>query len=345
VRIIIATTVEPFTKGGDAVIVDSLEEMLMRAGHEVETFRFPFRPWYPEMLDQMLALRLFDISGTADRLIAIRTPSYLLKHSNKVLWFIHHHRGAYDFWGTEYGDLPDTAEGRRYRKAIMGADLTAFAEARKIFTNSRAVSKRLQDFNQVTSEVLYPPLLNPDRYVCREYGDTIVYVSRIVRHKRQHLAIEALANTRTPVRLVIAGPAQDPEYLAELEAIADRCKVRNRIVLLSDWITDSLKVELVSNCLGALYLPWHEDSYGYAALEAQQASKAVITTSDSGGVLELIQHRTNGLVVKPDAKSVGAAMDCLFADRQLAIRLGVKGRSRISELGIAWENVLQRLLA
>jgi hypothetical protein len=49
VRIIIATTVEPFARGGDAVIVDSLEEMLIRAGHEVETFRFPFRPRYSEM--------------------------------------------------------------------------------------------------------------------------------------------------------------------------------------------------------------------------------------------------------------------------------------------------------
>jgi hypothetical protein len=72
VRIIIATTVEPFARGGDAVIVDSLEEMLIRVGHEVETFRFPFRPFYSEMLDQMLALRLFDIGKAADRLIAIR---------------------------------------------------------------------------------------------------------------------------------------------------------------------------------------------------------------------------------------------------------------------------------
>jgi glycosyltransferase involved in cell wall biosynthesis len=345
VRIIIATTLEPFLSGGDTVIVDSLEEMLTRAGHEVETFRFPFRPWYPEMLDQMLALRLFDISQAGDRLIAIRTPSYLLRHPHKVLWFIHHHRGAYDSWGTTYGDLPDTPEGRRYRRAIMSADTAGFAEARRIFTNSRVVSQRLQKFNQVASEVLYPPLLNPDRYVCREYGDSLLYLGRIVRHKRQHLAVEALAHTRTPVRLTIAGPAHDPEYRAELQALAERYGVGDRLQFRSEWISESQKLDLLSNCLAAVYLPWNEDSYGYAALEAQQASKAVITTWDSGGLLELIDHQTNGLVVKADAKSVAAAMDCLFNDRGLAIRLGAQGRARISELGITWENVLPRLLA
>jgi glycosyltransferase involved in cell wall biosynthesis len=344
VKIIVATTFEPFLSGGDGVIVDSLEEMLVRAGHEVETFRFPFRPWYPEMLDQMLALRLFDITQACDRLIAIRTPSYLLRHPNKVLWFIHHHRSAYDFWGTPYGDLPDTPEGRRYRRAIMSADAAAFAESRRIFTNSRVVSERLEKFNHVSSEVLYPPLLNPERYVHRDYGDFMLYLGRIVRHKRQHLAIEALAHTRTPVRLTIAGPAQDPAYLAELEALAARHRVKDRLVLLPQWISDSQKLDLLANCRAALYLPWDEDSYGYAALEAQQTSKAVITTSDSGGLLELIEDRVNGYVVKPDAKSIAAAMDSLYTDRALAIRLGTQGHARIASLGISWESVLPRLL-
>jgi glycosyltransferase involved in cell wall biosynthesis len=344
-RIIIATTIEPFVSGGDAVMVDSLEQMLSRAGHAVETLRLPFLPSYTEMLDQMLALRLFDLGDTADRLIAIRTPSYLLRHRNKVLWFIHHHRSAYDFWGTEFGDMPDTPEGRRYREAILAADGLAFAEARAIFTNSRVVSRRLEHFNQVASEVLYPPLLNPERYVCREYGHSIVYVSRIVRHKRQHLAIEALAQTRTPVRLTIAGPSNDPDYRSELERLADRHGVRERLVFRPEWISESEKIDILSNSLAALYLPWDEDSYGYAALEAQQASKAVVTTSDSGGPLELIEHESNGLVVKADAHSVAAAMDRLFDDRKLAVRLGERGRARISELGITWENVLPRLLA
>jgi glycosyltransferase involved in cell wall biosynthesis len=344
-KIIIATTFEPFVSGGDAVLADSLEHKLLAAGHEVETLRLPFRPWYPEMPDQMLALRLFDLSHAGDRLIAIRTPSYLLRHPHKVLWFIHHHRGAYDFWGTPYGDIPDTVEGRCYRDAIRRADTAAFAEARAIFANSRVVAERLRSFNQVEAEVLYPPLFHAERYVCREYGDSIVYVSRLVQHKRQHLAIDALALTRTPVRLVVAGPPNDAVYRAELEALIERYRLKDRITFLPEWISNDRKQELLSNALAALYLPWDEDSYGYASLEAQQASKAVITTTDSGGALELVAHEENGLVVKPDARSIAAAMDRLFTHRDLAIRLGASGPSRIGALGIDWERTLQRLLA
>lgn len=344
-KIIIATTFEPFMRGGDAVFVDSLETMLRRAGHEVETLRLPFHPCASEMFDQMLALRLFDLSGASDLLIAIRTPSYLLRHPRKTLWFIHHHRGAYDFWGTPYGDLPDTPGGRRTRDSIRHADNVAFAEAHAIYTNSRVVSQRLWKFNGIKSEVLYPPLLDAERFVCREYGDSIVYFSRLVRHKRQHLAIEAMAHTRTPVRLVIAGPANDPEYRADLETLTSREGVRDRVRLMPGWISEGFKQELLSTALGTVYLPFDEDSYGYAALEAQQASKAVITTTDSGGALELVVSEENGLIVKPDPKAIAAAMDRLYDNRELATRLGAHGPVRITELGITWERVLLKLLA
>ena len=158
-KVIIASTIVPFIEGGGTFIVDWLARMLECSGHEVEVFKIPFHSWYPEMPDQMLALRLFDVSEHADRLIAIRTPSYLLRHPNKVLWFIHHHRGAYDLWKTRYSDIPDSTCGRSYRDLFIRADNVAFGEASRIFTNSKVVSKRLKQFNDIDSEVLYPPLL------------------------------------------------------------------------------------------------------------------------------------------------------------------------------------------
>src|SRR5881396_3114565 len=125
-KIIIASSVAPFVDGGSTFIVDWLGEMIQALGHEVEVLKFPFSPTTPEMLDQMLALRLIDLSQHGDRLIAIRHPSYLLRHPNKILWFIHHHRGAYDLWGTKYQDLPSTPEGIGYRDAIISADELAF---------------------------------------------------------------------------------------------------------------------------------------------------------------------------------------------------------------------------
>jgi hypothetical protein len=170
-RILIASTVVPFIHGGGTFIVDWLEQKLREFGHEVDVLRLPFASHWPEMLEQTLALRLLDVSEHADRLIAIRTPSYVMKHPNKVLWFIHHHRGAYDLWGSSYQDLPNDSIGLSYRDAIYRADMRAFSEARAIFTNSQAVSDRLRRFNKTESEVLYPPVLTPGLFRCDEYGD------------------------------------------------------------------------------------------------------------------------------------------------------------------------------
>jgi glycosyltransferase involved in cell wall biosynthesis len=344
-RIILATTFVPFVGGGADLMVDSLEVMLRRCGHEVEVFRFPFIPDWRQMLDQMLALRLFDLSGRGDRLIAVRTPSYLLRHPNKVLWFIHHHRSAYDLWGTQYSDMPDTAESACCRDAFRKADGLAFREARRVFTNSQIVARRLKSFNDVESEVLYPPILDPERFRSGSYGDYVLYVSRIVPHKRQHLAVEALRHTRTPVRLVIAGPCNSEEYLEQLRAVAVEHGIADRVTVVAQWISEDEKTELIADCLAGIYTPFEEDSYGYAGLELQHALKAIITTTDSGGPLELIRDGVNGLICEPEPKALAEAMDRLYRDRKEARRLGEAAAQRISALGITWENVLNSLLS
>lgn len=344
-RVVIASTVVPFIEGGGTFIVDWLDLMLRRHGHDVETLKLPFRSSTPVVLEQMLALRLMDIGEQADRLICIRPPAHLLRHPNKVLWFIHHHRQVYDLWDTPYCDVPDTPGGRRYAHAIIRADETAFAEARAIFTNSRVVGDRLKRFNDVDSAVVYPPILDPERFRCDEYGDYILYVSRVALHKRQHLAVEAMRHTRTPVKLVVAGPADNDGYAAGLREQIDRHGLADRVRVDNTWLTEAEKVDLLAGCLAAIYIPFDEDSYGYPSLEAHHALKAVITTSDAGGTSELIVDGDNGLVVAPEPEAIAAAMDRLYADRALARRMGQAGPHAIERLGITWDRVLERLLA
>lgn len=344
-KVVVASTVVPFIEGGATFIVDWLATMLERAGHAVEVLKIPFHSAYRDMPAQMLALRLMDLGAQADRLVAIRTPSYLLRHPAKVLWFIHHHRAAYDLWGTRYQDIPNTPEGLRYREMIVNADNVAFGEARRIFTNSRAVSERLRKFNGVASEVLYPPLMDPQRYRTGSSGDYILYVSRLVSHKRQDLAIQAMRHTRTPVKLVLAGQAEVPEYEARLRELVEKHRLADRVTLIARWIPEEEKIGLFADCLASIYTPFDEDSYGYSSLEAHHAGKGVITTSDSGGPLELVADGENGLVAEPDPAAIAAAMDRLWRDRRRARDMGEAGRSRLRDLGITWDNVLNRLLA
>lgn len=343
-RVIIASTIVPFVEGGGTFIVDWLDSMLRRRGHEVETLKLPFHSWYPEMLDQMLGLRLLDISNHGDRLITIRTPSYLLKHPNKVCWFIHHHRGAYDLWGTPAQDIPDTPEGRRYRRSLINADNAALREARHLYTNSRVVSARLKKYNDLDSEVLYPPLYEPERYHCGKFGDYIFYPSRLVPHKRQDLAIEAIAHTKTKVKLVIAGEPESENYLAHLTSLIKKYKVQRRVKLISSWISEAQKIDLFADCLAAIYIPEDEDSYGYPSLEAHAAGKPVLTTFDAGGTSELVEYGINGLLTSNDPADIAAAMDKLYEDRTLAEQMGAAGASRIDALGISWDHVISKLL-
>jgi glycosyltransferase involved in cell wall biosynthesis len=346
-KILIATTVNPFVEDGSTYIVDWLDHVLKQRGHEVETFRFPFSDRPADVLDQLVGLRLIDLSRSGDRLITVRTPSHLIKHPNKVVWFIHHYRSAYDLWGTKYQELSSTPEGEACRQAIISADNLGLRESSRLFCNSVVVKHRIKRFNSLDAEVLYPPLLSAEQFSSHDYGNYLLYFSRLTRHKRQWLAIESLRYTKTPVALVIAG-APDPNcepYVSELQNLVRRYRLSGRVTLLPHWVPQRQKIQLFSDCLAALYFPVDEDSYGYPSLEAHASRKAVLTTTDAGGTGELIVDGINGFVRPPDPQLIAEAMDFWYANRSAAKQMGEAGISRMLDLGIDWNHVVQRLLS
>src|SRR5690606_3859729 len=130
------------------------------------------------VLEQAALFRLMDLSEAGDRLIAFRPPSYVLRHPNKVLWFIHHIRIYYDMWGHEHAP-PPTPANAAVRDALRRLDSRTLSEARRVFTNSQVVSRRLAEFNGVASQPLYPPLYRPERFHNAGYGDEMVAVCRM----------------------------------------------------------------------------------------------------------------------------------------------------------------------
>ena len=343
-RILIVSTIVPFIEGGGTFIVDWLYEILKKYGYLTNIIKIPFHSHYSEILKQMLALKLFDLSDYADLLIALRTPSYLIKHPNKVLWFIHHYRGAYDLWDTPLQDIPKSREGLQIRDAIIRADNLAFNEAKKIYTNSKIVAARLKKFNGIDSEVLYPPLLETEKYHSKEYSDYIFYPSRITRAKRQYLAVESMKYTESSVKLIIAGNPDTEEELDYLESIVRKNNVMDKVKIIGRWIDEKEKIELFANALGCIYIPFDEDSYGYVSLEAYHSRKPVITCSDSGGTLEIVEDGLNGLIVPPEHQAIAEAMDSLFYSKGLAKKMGQRGYEKIVSMNITWNNVVQKLV-
>lgn len=326
------------------MIVRDLVRAVRDRGHEVDTIEIPFVSVWDKMLEQMLAIRMMDVSDAADVLVAIRTPSYLLRHPNKRLWFIHHHRGAYDLWDTPYQDIPSTPEGLAVRHAVVAADDLYLREARQIFTNSQIVADRLREFNDLEGHVLYPPLGEPQRFVPGPAEDYVFYPCRITGHKRQHLAVEAAAHLATDARVVIAGAADSPEQLRPLHEMISRHGLQDRVQLIPRWISEEEKAEFISRSIGVLYIPFLEDSYGYVSLEAFHAHKPVITCSDSGGTLEIVEDGVNGLIAEPEPAALAAAIDRLRSDPGAAAAMGEHARDTLRAKDISWDRVVTSLL-
>lgn len=342
-RICLASSYVPFINGGARFIVEWLEQKLREHGHEVERFYIPFIDSPHDLIEQMTAFRLIDLSASCDRLVCFRPPSYVLPHPNKVLWFIHHIRVFYDMWDTPYRPVPDTPGGRAVRQALIDADTNAIREAKKIYTNSQVVTDRLKQYNDIDSTPLFPPILNPERFHSTGYGDEIVAVCRIEKHKRQELLVKAMAHVRSGVKLRICGSSSSALHTEELRRFVSDHRLDDKVIIDDRWITEDEKAAYLAPALAVAYLPIDEDSYGYPSLEGAHAKKPVLTTTDSGGVLELVEHGVNGLVATPDPRAVAQAMDKLYVDRQATERMGRANEHRLTEMKIDWNTVVEAM--
>jgi glycosyltransferase involved in cell wall biosynthesis len=154
-----------------------------------------------------------------------------------------------------------------------------------------------------------------------------------------------MAHCRTPVQLIIGGKTGNASYESHLKSLISKHQLENRVSFKNEWITEAEKTTILSHCLAAAYLPLDEDSYGYPTLEAAHSLKALISTTDSGGVLEFVKDKHNGFICEPNPKSLAAAIDLLHANKPLAKEMGENAGAQIKEVRIDWQNVCTSLLA
>jgi glycosyltransferase involved in cell wall biosynthesis len=347
-RILIASVQVPFVRGGAEILAEGLRAALQAEGHQADLVTLPFK-WYPpeRVLDHMLACRLLDLTesmGTrVDRLVCLKFPAYLIPHPNKVVWLLHQHRTAYDLWTHPQSELIRSPFALQIRDAVHRADRQHLPQARAIFTIAGNVSQRLFSYNGIESKPLYHPPGGADHFFCADAEDYLFFPSRLVQLKRQNLVLQALAHTRSPVRVRFAGRADSAEYWQELQGLTDRLGLHERVEWLGH-VTEEQQRQLYAHCLGVVFPPVDED-YGYVTLEAMLSAKPVLTCPDAGGPLEFVRHNQTGLVADPTPAALAAAMDQLWDDRRRARDLGEAGRARYDSLDISWPKVVRRLVA
>jgi glycosyltransferase involved in cell wall biosynthesis len=341
--IVVCEAQVPFVEGGAEALTRSLVRELRARGHLAELVSLPFK-WYPkdEILTHAAAWRLLDLTESnhrpIDRLIATKFPSYFARHPNKVVWLVHQYRAAYDLFGTPFTDLTESEPDVGLRARLFDLDHRMLAESRRLYSIAGNVSARLDRFNGLHAETLYPPPRLADQLHGGPFGDYVLSVGRLEGNKRVDLLVAAMRSVRSPIRLVVVGEGMQRANLER--AVAD-AGVEDRVEFLG-WVDDRLLVDLYAGALAIAYPPYDED-YGYVTVEAFLARKPVITTSDAGGPLEFVDDDVTGLVCDPSPDALADAVNRLALDRRKAADLGAAGAERVATL--SWDHVIERLLA
>ena len=342
-KVLVLNNHVPFVSGGAEELSRQLVRQLRIAGHEAEEMGIPFS-WSPpeRLIDEIVIGRSLRVVNV-DRIIALKFPAYLVEHERKVIWLLHQFRQAYDLFDAGMTEITRDESGDRLRSALRSADEAAFRGAYKLFAIPGAAS-RLSRYHRITSEVLSSPLNDPELFFNAGAGDYIFAGGRVNSAKRQALLIEAL-KFAPDVKLIVAGPAESEGTEAELRALAIRHGVADRVKLDIRFLPRSEVASLVNHCKAAAYLPFDEDSVGYVTMEAFQASKPVISTTDAGGVLDIVSNGVTGLVTSPTPKALGDAMTTLWSNPELTLKMGEAARQRLDDLDLSWPKTLKKLLA
>lgn len=264
-----------------------------------------------------------------DCVISTKAPSFAIFHHNHITYLVHTVRAFYDMFDASRSD----PTGLRQREWIVRTDTNAIGRSAKIFAIGHEVAARLAASSELGATVLHPPLnLKGLHFQC--VGDFFFMPGRLHPWKRVDLAIRAVLESRLPMKLVIAGEGEAEPSLKEL-ANGDQ-----RIEFIGS-IPDNELYEYYAKCLAVPFLPIRED-YGYVTLEAFASGKPVVTCKDSGEPSRIVVDEETGLVAEPSARSLTAAFERLWNDRQLAADLGAN--ARLFNAGMSWKNVAAELL-
>ena len=334
----------PFVWGGAEELAAHLCRRLIEFGHQSELVRIPFQWSPPERIPSQMMMAKWLSIHNAERVIALKFPAYLVPHADKTLWILHQYREVYDLAGGLDASLCTDDPATRLRSLVRAADNAAVEESRSVFVNSKITQERLWNFNRRHSEVLLPPVNDPELFVGGESRGYIFAGGRINGMKRQHLLVEAMSYCSPRVRLVIAGPPDSDSDAERLRRSVEQLGLSDRVHLDFRMLSRHEYADYVNHSEAVAYLPVDEDSMGYVAMEGATARKPLITATDSGGIHGLVVDGHTGWVVEPTAESVALAFDLATKDPKKALAFGVASKAHWDSLGVTWEQTIGSLV-
>jgi glycosyltransferase involved in cell wall biosynthesis len=165
---------------------------------------------------------------------------------------------------------------------LRRADRAAARRVDAYVANSRYTADRIERTYGRRATVIHPPIDAEAFSPSAERSGRLLVVSRLRRHKRIELAIEAAARLGTPLDIIGDGP--DEPYLLRLGGPTTRFLGR---------LTDREVQDAMARCV-AMIVPATED-FGLTMAEVQAAGRPPIAFAQ-GGALEIIDDGETGFL-------------------------------------------------
>jgi D-inositol-3-phosphate glycosyltransferase len=171
----------------------------------------------------------------------------------------------------------------------------------------------------------------------------VLFAGRLQPHKGPDIAIEALAQLPSDVRLVVVGgPSgaglEHPDALADL---AVRAGVADRVAFLPPVAQSQLADWYVA--ANVVCVPSHSESFGLVALEAQACGTPVVAAGVGGLTTAVVDGVTGLLVNGHHPAHYARALRTLLDDA--ALRGTMSAKAAVHAGGFSWEVTADRLLA
>lgn len=160
---------------------------------------------------------------------------------------------------------------------------------------------------------------------------TIGIVGRIEEAKGQYLLIDAikkLTKEKIDAKALIVGHAMEESYLDELKEKIQKDNINDNIIFTGF----TTKVQQLMQICDVIVLATDKETFGLVLIEAMKCGIAVIG-SDSGGPLEIIDDKQNGLLFKTkDSNDLYLKLKMLYENEDIKKEYALKGQNKANDM-------------
>jgi glycosyltransferase involved in cell wall biosynthesis len=229
-----------------------------------------------------------------------------------------------------YQERPKDRYSRAFKFVIQSSDLTILpsdAYRRKLVEAFPSMQNRAIFIHNGINPAQFSPAGDGRRATGR--NRYILCVAELQEYKAIDVLLRAAAPLLTSDRSLTLVLAGDGPLRADLEALASTLGIRRQTMFLGTQGAPEI-ARLLHGC-ETMVLPSRMEPFGIALIEAM-ACKAPVVATKVGGIPEIVEHETSGILVEPEnPEALTAGLCRVLTDQNLRKRIVANGYSRVME--------------